>query len=76
MYIETLKSLLENEGLNANTILYRYTNAHHIMTAEDGSAFIKANPDPPEIVIDHYAQGHLIPARELGPGLALSLIHI
>ena len=73
MYKETLQSLLKNEGLNANTVLYRYTNSHHIKTAEDGSTFIEANPDPPEIVVDHYGQGHSMLASELGPGLAFTL---
>ena len=73
MYKETLQSLLENEDLNANTVLYRYTNSHHIKTAEDGSTFIEANPDPPEIVVDHYGQGHSILAREFGPGLAFTV---
>jgi hypothetical protein len=68
-----LESLLENEGLNADTILYRYTSSHHIITADDGNTFIKANPNPPEIVVDHYAQGHSMPAREFGPGLAFAL---
>lgn len=73
MYKETVESILKNEGLNADTILYRYTNSHHLRRTEDGSTFIDANPNPQEIVVDHYNQGHSMPASEFGPGLAFTL---
>ena len=73
MYKETLKSLLETEGLNAESILYRYTNAHHLKTDESGDTYVEANENSQEIVVDHYAQGHSMPASEFGPGLAFAL---
>ncbi len=73
MYKETLESLMETEGLDADTVLYRHTNPHHLKTDEKGETFIEANPNSQEIVIDHYGQGHSMPASEFGPGLAFAL---
>jgi hypothetical protein len=73
MYKETLQTILENEGLNADTVLYRYTNPHHISTDEAGKTMVKANADAPEIVVNHYEYGHLTLASEIGPGLAFAL---
>lgn len=73
MYKETLQTILEAEGLNANTTLYRYTNAHHLKKDDNGDDFIEANPDSPEMVVDHYANGHLTSASDMGAGLAFAL---
>ena len=73
MYHETLENLMESEGLTSDSVMYRYTNKHHIGTDEEGKNFINANPNSEEIVIDHYGQGHSMAASEFGPGLAFAL---
>jgi hypothetical protein len=73
MYKETLESLLKAEKLDENTVLYRYTNGHHLKKDDAGNDFIEANPDSYEIVVNHYANGHMTRAGEIGIGLAFAM---
>ena len=73
MYKETLQTIMEAEGLSANTTLYRYTNSHHLRKDDNGNDFIEANEDSPEMVVNHYENGHLTSASEIGAGLAFAL---
>jgi hypothetical protein len=73
MYKETVESILKYEGLNTESVLYRYTNAHHIIKKDNGETFVKANLEPQEMVVDHYGNGHLTMASEIGKGLAFTL---
>ena len=38
MYKETLESLLKAEKMDEHTVLYRYTNAHHLKKDEAGNS--------------------------------------
>lgn len=62
MYQETLENLIESEGLTPETKLYRYTNSQ-----------VKANPKAQEMVVNHYANGYITKAEEVGSGLAFCL---
>ena len=73
MFKETLESLMKAEGLTPETILYRYTNAHHIVRNNNGETIVKANPNSQEMVVNHYENGHLTAAEEIGQGLAFAL---
>jgi hypothetical protein len=70
---ETLGKLLSENGLTLESRFYRYTMPEHLESGDAaGSHRLSANTEPSEAVIDVYAQGHLILAEHMGPGLAFA----
>ena len=73
MFHETLKNLMESERLTPETKLYRYTNARHLYKNELGQTMVKANIAAQEMVINHYSNGYITKAEEVGTGLAFCI---
>jgi hypothetical protein len=73
MYKETVDNLMKTEGLTPESILFRYTNSHHVISNSAGETIIKANPDSQEMVVNHYENGYITSASSLGHGLAFAL---
>lgn len=72
MYTEKLEDVMKANGLDKTTALYRYTEEEHLSVDADGQYWITANPSSPEVVINHYHNGYMTPASEIGPGLAFT----
>ena len=63
---EILKSILEENKLNYDSILYRYTSEKYLKQNEDGRETLIANDEPIEMVIDTYkGQGHVYIAKDI-----------
>ena len=63
---EILKSILEENKLNYDSILYRYTSEKYLKKNEDGRETLVANYEPIEMVIDTYkGQGHVYIAKDI-----------
>jgi hypothetical protein len=70
---ETLDKLLSENGLTLESRFYRYTLPEYLEPGDDaGTHRLSANSEPSEAVIDVYAQGHMILAEQVGPGLAFA----
>jgi len=68
---EILENLLEENKLNYDSLLYRFTSERYLKQNNDGSEFLLANDEPVEMVVDKYkGQGHVFIARDIGPGLS------
>ena len=68
-----LDRLLEEHGLRGDTRLYREAMREALIPAGAAGVYrLSANPRPGEAVIDVYAQGHLVQAEQVGPGLAFA----
>jgi hypothetical protein len=71
---EQLKTLLDQSGLDEDSVLFRATLPDFLDETDDAdTCFISANADPSEAVIDEYAGGHTALAAEMGPGLAFTV---
>lgn len=65
--------LLEEHGLSESTRLYREALFSTLApTNLEGVFRHAANPEPRESVIDVYAEGHIVQAERMGPGLAFA----
>ena len=65
--------LLEEHGLSESTRLYRESLFSTLApTGVEGVFRHAANPEPRESVIDVYAEGHIVQAERMGPGLAFA----
>jgi hypothetical protein len=70
---ETLGNLLAENDLTLDSRFYRYTMPEHLRPGDDAGTYrLSANTEPSEAVIDVYAQGHMILAEQVGPGLAFA----
>jgi len=68
-----LDRLLDEHGLRGDTLLYREAMRESLLPAGASGVYrLSANPSPGEAVIDVYAQGHLVQAEQVGPGLAFA----
>lgn len=68
-----LDRLLAENGLNAETHLYREVLSKHLkLTGVGGVLELAANPNPSESVVDIYGAGHTVQAAQVGPGLAFA----
>ena len=70
---DILKEYIKHENLSDDTKFYRQTNEHHLKEDSEGNLLLKPRPDATEMVEDIYKQGHLIMAKNVGPGLAFTL---
>ena len=70
---EKLQELMEANGLNEDTILYRETLDEFLNdTSFPGMYSLTANDDPTEAVIDVYGGGHISLAAQIGQGLGFA----
>ena len=68
-----LQELLQANGWDAETRLYRYTLPEFLdPEGESGACRISSNPEPSEAVADVYGPGHLLTAEQVAPGLAFA----
>ena len=68
---EILENILEENKLNANTILYRFTSEKYLKKNKDGKEVLAANDEPVEMLVDTYkGHGHVFIASDIGPGLS------
>jgi len=66
-----LENVLEENKLNTDTTLYRFTSEKFLKKNTDGTEVLTANDEPVEMVVDTYkGQGHVFIAKEIGPGLS------
>jgi hypothetical protein len=68
----TLAELMRENGLTAETRLYRHQLKEHREPAESGGHRVTANPGAAEAVINVYGAGHLAVAETVGAGLAFT----
>jgi hypothetical protein len=70
---EALAELLSEYALSKESVLYRATLPEHLEKGDGNEfAWISANPDPSEAVVNVYGTGHLSQASDMGPGLAFA----
>lgn len=68
-----LEKLLEENGLAADTRLYREATPEALVPTDTPGVFrLRANTSPSESVVDVYGQGHIVQADHVGPGLAFA----
>jgi hypothetical protein len=68
-----LTRLLADSGLTPDTSLFREVVFSALVpTGTQGVFRIAANAHPSESVVDVYAQGHVVQAEQVGPGLAFA----
>lgn len=68
---EILKNVLEENNLNTDTILYRFTSERFLKKNTDGTEALAANDEPLEMLVDTYkGHGHVFIASDIGPGLS------
>ena len=68
---EMIEDLLEENKLNYDSLLYRFTSERYLEKNEDGTESLIANEEPIEMVVDTYkGQGHVFIARDIGSGLS------
>lgn len=68
---EILENVLEENKLNTNTILYRFTSEKYLRKNKDGQEVLAANDEPLEMLVDTYkGHGHVFIASDIGPGLS------
>ena len=68
---EILESLLKENKLNFDSILYRFSSEKYLKQNDDGSEALIANDEAVEMVVDTYkGHGHVFIAKEIGPGLS------
>ena len=71
--ITALNELMDSNRFTGESVLYRATLAEFLTPSGDTGVFrISANDDPSEAVVDVYAQGHVVLAQQVGPGLAFT----
>jgi hypothetical protein len=71
--VRVLEELLRSNGLSGETRLYRCTRPEFLGPGEaPRSLSMSANDASPEAVVDVYANGHIVVAEHLGPGLAFA----
>ena len=71
--IAALNELMDANGFTGESVLYRATLPEFLTPLDDAGAYsISANDDPSEAVVDVYAQGHIVLAQQVGPGLAFA----
>jgi hypothetical protein len=69
----TLDRVLRENGLEADTLLYREAVRESLAsTGELGRYRLAANANPSEAVVDVYGPGHLVQAEQVGQGLAFA----
>jgi len=69
----TLDELLQTDGLDRATRLYRSTRTEFLQPASAPGEFaLSANPESPEAIVDLYRGGHIVVADQAGPGLAFA----
>ncbi len=68
-----LDTLLVSNGLTADTVLYRHAERDALEDSDQpGRCRLAANPLPMETVVDVYRAGHVVPAEQVGAGLAFA----
>ena len=68
---EILENLLEENKINMDTILYRFTSEKYLKKNDAGTETLIAIDEPVEMVVDTYkGQGHVFVAKDIGPGLS------
>jgi hypothetical protein len=68
-----LQRLLAENGLSAETRLYRETLKKSLEATDQSGIFrLAANPKPTESVVDVYGHGHLMQAERAGAGLTFA----
>jgi hypothetical protein len=68
-----LSALLDEHGINKDTILFRTTLPEFLQETDDPQVcVISANPDPSEAVVDEFGCGHTTLAVHVGQGLAFA----
>ncbi len=68
---EIMEHLLQENNLNPESLLYRFTSEKYLRKNDDGTELLMANDGPVDMLIDHYkGHGHVYIAREIGPGLS------
>jgi hypothetical protein len=68
-----LNELMDANGFTGASLFYRATLPEFLTPLDDAGAYsISANDDPSESVVDLYAQGHIVLAQQVGPGLAFA----
>ncbi len=71
--IAALNELMDANGFTGESVLYRATLPEFLTPLDDaGANSISAKDDPSEAVVDVYAQGHIVLAQQVGPGLAFT----
>ena len=66
------QNVLEDLSLSIDDYLYRYTDDQFLKPNPQGSTSIAVNPGATEMIQDVFGNGHLIMAKEIGPGLAFT----
>lgn len=69
----TLREFIRNESLEDNTRFYRWTSKFHLEKSDNGKYSLDVRKEATEMVEDIYNQGHIIMAKNVGPGLAFTL---
>jgi hypothetical protein len=68
-----LEKFLAENGLSADTVLYREAVRDALIPTDTERVYrLAANAAPSESVVDVYGQGHLVQAEDIGPGLAFA----
>ncbi len=71
--IAALNELMNANGFTGESVLYRATLPEFLTPLDDaGACSLSANDDPSEAVVDVYAQGHIVLAQQVGPGLTFA----
>ena len=68
-----LREFIINEKLKSNTPFYRWTSQSHLGKSDNGKYSLEVRKEATEMVEDIYNQGHIIMAKNVGPGLAFTL---
>lgn len=71
--MKKVRELMQIENFTENTKFYRYVLPEHIEQIEDNIYDVTANDEATEMIEDHYDSGHLIMAKNIGPGLAFTI---
>lgn len=69
---EVQQNVLRDLSLSLDDYLYRYTDNQFLKSSPQGNTTIAVNPGATEMVQDVFGSGHLIMAKEIGPGLAFT----
>ena len=66
------ESLMKSEGMNPDTVLYRYTPSEYLQDLGEDNLSLKANEAATEMVEDIYSHGHTKMANHVGGGLSFT----
>ena len=70
---DKLRHFIKNEKLEDITSFYRWTSQSHLEKSNNGKYLLEVRKEATEMVEDIYNQGHIIMAKNVGPGLAFTL---